>query len=284
MLNADIVILPEIHCLPHQNIEIENYTLYQNKRKMPANSRKGSGGIAIAIKTALLSYHDVIGIFTNVDGQIGLKLKNTKSDIIVGVIGLYLSPDNYQYGRDPEGFFNNAAVLWEDFSDCDLLVGSGDLNSRTKEALDFIPEIDGDLIPLRSNPDKTKNAHGNCFLTFLKETRAIILNGRVTPNLNNFTFVSPNRGCSVPDYHFCPVDQLQYCKEMKTLLISEIVNEFGLHPPLNLPDHSILVAAYCTSSFDAFRTSNASKNININFNEMPSLPTRPHKKNLIKNQ
>ena len=93
-------------------------------------------------------------------------------------------------------------MLWEDFSDCDLLVGAGDLNARTREIDDYISEIDGGFIPKRLNPDQTKNAHGNCFLTFLKENRAIILNGRVTPNLNNFTFVSPYRGCSVPDYQF----------------------------------------------------------------------------------
>ena len=97
------------------------------------------------------------------------KLRNTKYDLLVGIIGLYLSPSNYRYGNDPDGFFNNAAVLWEDFSDCDLLVGSGDLNCRTKDDVDYVPEIDGDLIPLRSNPDKTKNLNGNCFLTFLKE-------------------------------------------------------------------------------------------------------------------
>ena len=81
---------------------------------------------------------------------------------------MYLSPDNYRYGQDAEGFFNNAVVMWQDLLDCDLLIGGGDLNSRTKESLDFIPEIDGNLISKRYNPDKTKNAHGDCFLTFLK--------------------------------------------------------------------------------------------------------------------
>ena len=72
---------------------------------------------------------------------------------------------------------------------------------------DFIPEIDGNLPP-RSNPDQIKNNHGDSFLTFLKDNRAIILNGRVTPHLNNYTFVS-TRGSSVPDYMYCPVDQIE---------------------------------------------------------------------------
>ena len=122
--------------------------------------------------------------------------------------------------------------MWEDLSDCDLLHGSGDVNCRTKELIDHIPETYGDLIPPRHNPDQTKNSHGNSFLTFLKENRTIILNGRVTPQLNNFNFVSPNHGSSVPDYQFCPVDHLHYCSEMKTLLMTEVVNLTGLMPPV----------------------------------------------------
>ena len=60
-------------------------------------------------------------------------------------------------------------------------MGAGDVNARTKELLDYIPEIDGDLIPKRKNPDKYKNSHRDSLLTFLKENRSIILNGRITP-------------------------------------------------------------------------------------------------------
>ena len=174
-INVDFLILPETHCLPHQKIVIENYTLFQNNRSNQANSSRGSGGIAVAIKNDILKDHQIISIFSNsVDGQIGIKLKNCKNDLKIGIIGLYLSPDNYHYGRDAEGFFNNAAVLYEDLSDCDLLVGAGDVNARTKEIIDFIPDIDGNLIQKRYNPDQIKNSHGNCFLIFLKENRAII--------------------------------------------------------------------------------------------------------------
>ena len=159
------------------------------------------------------------------------------------------------------GFFNNAAVMWQDLLDCDLLIVGGDVNSRTKELIDYIPEIDGNLIPKRNNPDKTKNAHGDCFLTFLKENRSLILNGRITPQFNNFTFVSPQRGSSVPDYMFCPTEHLEYCTEVKVLLISEIVNMSGLHPPLNLPDHSIIKSTFKTSSFNLFRQTSLIENL-----------------------
>ena len=181
---------------------------------------------------------------------LGWGFDNCKNDLIVGIVGLYLSPENYVYGRDAEGFVNNAAVLWEDLSDCDLLVGAGDVNSRTKDAFDYIPDIDGDLVPPRTNPDQSKNSHGNSFLTFLKENRAVIPNGRITPELNNFTFISPNLGSSVPNYQFCPLDQLRYCTNMKTILMTEIVNAMGSNPPVNLPDHSIILGSFDTSVFN----------------------------------
>ena len=109
------------------------------------------------------------------------------SEIKVGVLGLYLSPDSYRYGQDSEEFFNQASVLWEELSDCDLIIGGGDINARTRDLIDYIPEIDGGIIPKRVNPDKNKNAHADSFITFLKDNRAIILNGRITPEYNNYT-------------------------------------------------------------------------------------------------
>ena len=101
-----------------------------------------------------------------------------KVDFKLGIIANYLPPDNYHYGRDPEGFFNSNSVLWGDFTDTDLLVGGGDLNARTKSLIDFILDLDGDSISNRVNPDQTRNNHRSCFIDFLKNNQALILNGR----------------------------------------------------------------------------------------------------------
>ena len=248
-LYYDIYILPETHCLPNENIEIDNYTIYQNNRVSYKNVSQSSGGIAIAIHNSVIECHTLQSVFKGVDGQIAIKLKCNKTEVTVGVLGLYLSPDSYRYGQDAEGFFNQASVLWEDLSDCDLRIGSGDLNARTKELVDYIPEIDGKIIPNRVNPDKSKNAHADNFITFLKDYHTIILNGRITPQYNNYTFVS-TRGSSVPDYFFCPIENLYNCTEMKTILMSEVVNMLGLIPPRILPDHSILSGTFVTSFFN----------------------------------
>ena len=150
-------------------------------------------------------------------------------------------------GRDPEGYFAENAVIWSDLSDCDLVVGGGDLNSRSKEELDFLPDIDGNLIPPRTNPDQFKNSHGDCFLQFLKDNRSLICNGRITPHQNDFTFLS-TRGRSVPDYIYCPADHLQYCKIAKVIKVSDVINDYKLNIPSSLPDHSIVVCKFDIST------------------------------------
>ena len=247
-LYFDILVIPETHLLKNETIDLENYKLFHHNRPTLGNVRRGSGGIAVAIHNTVLTYHKVVSIVKGLDGQLAIKLVNNVNEFSVGILALYLPPDNYIYGRDPENFFNQAAALWEDLSDCDLLVGSGDVNSRTREIVDYIPDIDGSLIPHRYNPDLAKNSHADSFISFLKDNRSLILNGRVTPDLNNYTFVSP-RGCSVPDYMFCPSDHLSVCTEMKTLLVSDIANIYTIQPPRTLPDHSVLQGTFVTSFY-----------------------------------
>ena len=275
---SDFWILPEIHCLQNDKIDLESYTVYQYNRVSSVRNRKGSGGIAIAIHNTVLESHVVIGVFKVIDGQLAVKLKNNLNDFLLGIAGFYLSPDSYIYGQDPENYFNEAAVIWDDLSDCDLVIGSGDFNARSQQLLDYLPDIDGNLPP-RINPDLSKNAHGNHFLTFLKDNRSIILNGRITPEHNNFTFVS-TRGCSVPDYMFCPIDQISYCKEMRTLLIRDLVNTLSIPPPQSLPDHSILSGTFLTSSF---RFDQSEQSSFEPFSTIPEKPSnKPPRKNLKK--
>ena len=273
---SDIWILPETHCRENEILKLNSYKVFQVNRKVNDNNRRGSGGIAIAVNNSLLETHIIEGVFRGIEGQLGIKLKCILNDFIIGILGLYLPPDSYIYGQNAEHFFNEASVIWNDLSDCDMLIGSGDLNARTKDLIDYLPDVDGNLPP-RYNPDPVKNAHGNNFVTFLKDNRAIILNGRITPEYNNFTFVS-TRGSSVPDYMFCPLDHHKYCTEMKTLLVRDLVNSMTIPPPPSLPDHSILCATFLSSHYNFDRNEQSSFepfNNDIPANKMP-------KKNLKK--
>ena len=153
--------------MDHQVISLDNYTVFQHNRKLVnANARRGSGGLIVAVKNTILHNHTIVRVYKDGhDGLLGLKIENNETKLRVGVVANYLSPDSYHYGQDPEGFFNNLTSMWQDMSDCDLRIGGGDLNARTKDLQDFIPEIDGNLAT-RTNPDSIKNSHGSSFITF----------------------------------------------------------------------------------------------------------------------
>ena len=129
--------------MDHQVIKMDNYTVFQQNRKiMNANVRRGSGGLAIAINNLILQEHSVLGIYKNeTDGILGIKIQSNVTKFKIGIVGNYLSPDSYHYGQDPEGYFNNLTSIWQDLSDCDLRVGGGDLNARTKQKYQKLMEI-----------------------------------------------------------------------------------------------------------------------------------------------
>ena len=68
-------------------------------------SKRGSGGLAIAISSSVLQTHNLVTVVKGIDGQMGIKLRNNENQMVIGVLGFYLSPDSYLYGQDPENFF-----------------------------------------------------------------------------------------------------------------------------------------------------------------------------------
>ena len=261
-LKLDAVFLSETFCKREDTFSIPNYTVVQfNRQTISRRSVRGSGGCAIALSNNLLSNHIIVNTYKGrQDGILAVKLKCKENDAVIGLLCNYLPPDNYFYGKDPESYFLDNALLYSDLvSDCDLVIAGGDLNSRTKNELDYIVDVDS-ITSVRSNPDQEKNSHGNHFIQFLKDNRALILNGRVTPANNNFTFVKA-QGRSVPDYMYCPSDHIQYCLSCKVLPVSDIINSFDLTVPHSLPDHSVIVSDFDLFSF-VTADSNATEKLN----------------------
>ena len=64
-----------------------------------------------AVHTSVLDTHVVVAVDKGRDGQLSIKLKHVEHDFLVGILALYLPPDNYIYGRDPENFFRSAILF-----------------------------------------------------------------------------------------------------------------------------------------------------------------------------
>ena len=101
--------------------------------------------------------------------------------------------------------------------------------------------------------DNVKAGHNEPLLEFLKDTRFSVVNGRVTPQVDNFTCVS-TRGKSIVDYFIVPHDQICACYELQVDLPTDLVEQYNcinlLSEHCKLPDHSMLTLKYALNYGD----------------------------------
>jgi len=170
------------------------------------------------------------------DGIMAVKFTHKESLYTFVIINAYLPPDNSVWGRDATGFMSYVLSLVYLYYNCDALFVIGDVNSRLGKKSDYIEDIDN--IPDRQILDETVNKHGDVFRDFLLESNMCVLNGRVTPQFNNFTSVSV-KGSSVVDYIAVPHHTLNICKIFKVLLAHDAMEIAKVYHN-KIPDHSIL--------------------------------------------
>ena len=126
--------------------------------------------------------------------------------------------DNLPWGRNADDFFNHMlSIISKDYSD--IVYINGDWNARIGNNPDYIEGIDE--ISKRHNLDSTTNKHGNALLDFLKESKNYILNGRITPILDDYTSVS-TKGKAVVDYGVMPVDCIDVCTMCQVHVTGEV--------------------------------------------------------------
>ena len=117
----------------------------------------------------------------------------------------------------------------------------GDFNGRIGSSLDYIPDVDdvGGCQPI----DLLSNAHGVALLDFLKESKQCILNGRISPNFDNYTSIS-GRGKAVVDYLISPHASIDQFTKCAVLPIRELCDDIKYKPSAKLPDHSIVLCEF----------------------------------------
>ena len=189
--NADIFCVQETHLLDKYNINIPNYNFIKQCRPIHKNAKRPSGGIGILVKLSVYNVFKVQVIDNSYEGIICLKLEHKVSVFSIIVICCYLPPENSLYGRDCESFFAHIITQIYLNIDADALIILGDFNSRTGNLEDSINLLD--QIPERTALNQIVNSPSTSFLEFLKDCKLCMLNGRLNPENNDFTFVSPER-------------------------------------------------------------------------------------------
>ena len=89
-LYHDIYIFCETHSINEECIQFDNYLIYSNNRVSPPNVLKGSGGVALALHNSVVSSHTILSVIKGEDGQIALKMKCNTTELLIGILGLYI--------------------------------------------------------------------------------------------------------------------------------------------------------------------------------------------------
>ena len=244
--NSDIMCLVETHLVANDDITVDGYTWYDFKRSVKhIRAPKGSGGIGILVKDHMLQAFTVKVVDKSLDGILGIAFTSKTSSMSFIVYVCYLPPENSVWGRNSDYFFSHLVTELYQCSEYDLVFVCGDFNARIGEVADFVNEIDG--LKTRNIIDTIRGGHCETFIDFVKDSRLCIVNGRVTPQHDNFTFVS-GRGKSVVDYLLTMQDGLDKCTECKTELTSELIKRFDcvnlLSQTCKPPDHSMLTVNF----------------------------------------
>ena len=187
-IKSEIICVCETHHMKNDVIQLAEYKWYgHNRSEKHINAPKGSGGVGIFVHKKLHECFSVSIIDRSVDGILGISLNCKYHAFKMIVYVCYLSPVMSAWGRDPEGYFAHLTACIYEMNDVDQLVLCGDFNARLGTNHDVIASVDE--IQNRITIDHTKSGHCDAFLDFVKDARLCILNGRISPENDNFTCV-----------------------------------------------------------------------------------------------
>ena len=100
-------------------------------------------------------------------------------------------------------------------NEADAMVFCGDYNGRIGKCDHVNLEVDKDVVK-RISIDTVKNTHGGALLEFIADGKLALLNSRVDPNNDNYTFISSRRK-SVVNYFIVPQGNLRIIQSRSSI-------------------------------------------------------------------
>ncbi len=125
--------------------------------------------------------------YKSYDDMFGVLFRNKRTDYNFMVYSVYLPPENSTVYNNAPDFYNKLMLEVYRNIELDAIYLVGDINSRLGSLKDH---TDLDSITTRVPLDDTYNNHGKAFREFLIDARCAVINGRVTPEHDNFTYIS----------------------------------------------------------------------------------------------
>ena len=223
-------------------INVSGYTYYGVNRKVTGlTSVKGSGGKGILINDNLLNVCTVEKCCEIDDYVLGITVRNELSDCKFALYCVYLPPENSKYGQNNEQVLNMLTVELFRHSELDDIFICGDFYARVGNLME-------NNYNCESKPhtviDDYINSQGHKLINFCGDVDCSLVNGRITPKMDDFTSVTAHRGRAVVDYHIIRSENIRHVHSMKVVSCVELIDQLKIAHLLgnycHIPDHNLL--------------------------------------------
>ena len=223
-------------------MQVDEYISYNlNRNKLIAKTVRGSGGVGILVKNKLVNRYNITVCTKIKDSILGIKLDSLSEPECIVILCIYIPPESSQYGHENDALFDHLTIEFYQHADADRVILCGDLNARIGCRKDT--QL-WDNVQDRKVIDQTENKQGERMLTFLNDAKGCVINGRITPELDDYTSVAAHKGHAVVDY--CLTRQSDLCAigNMAVTGVCDIIDELGCEHLISTgskpPDHSLL--------------------------------------------
>ena len=196
-------------------------------------------GIGVLIRSDLFVECNVDRCFEYADNILGIEINNKLTGNSMEVYCVYLPPENSRYAQQNEMILNLLIIDMYKHWDKSCVVICGDFNAWVESK----SELSDDL-PGRQVLDETENSQGNLFMSFVNDIKGFSVNGRITPELNDYTSSTGYRGSSVVDYCVMRECDMDCVKSMEVQSCIELIAkhdwQYLLTDECHAPDHNQL--------------------------------------------
>ena len=140
----------------------------------------------VFVSCNLFSSYTAQVVDKSVEGILALLFVDKVNEFSFFWINCYLPPDGSPYANT-SAFFNHLHSLLYLHSNCDSVIICGDINARIGSDVDYIEGIDN--VKTCNVIDCMKNNYSENLSKFIKDSKTCIVNGRITPDLDNFMLI-----------------------------------------------------------------------------------------------
>ena len=237
--DADIFCVTETHLRGEDKLNVNGYRYYGINRVTDNN--KGSGGVGMLIKLEMFSRYNIKQRLIIRDNVVGVELQPKDSGESIAVYCIYLPPISSPYASENESILDSLIIECYDLCDIDNVFFCGDFNTRVgnKKETQMCDELPNHVVI-----DEVFNQQGDKLLNFTNDIKGCIINGRITPNMDDFTSVTGYKGKAVVDYHITRQSDISGVVKMSVESCNNLIRDNKLTNLLNershVPDHSLL--------------------------------------------